>query len=128
MSHSNLQQLGAELRTQRVGAGLSLRDAATRSGIAASTLSRLETGQIVTPRPEFLQALARAYSTDVEDLYALAGYLISDSLPELRPYLRAKYGLPDQAASQIDEYFQALRNKWSVEEKETRHDGGPQAP
>ena len=50
-----------------------------------------------------------------------------EGLPELRPYLRAKYGLPEQAANQIDEYFQALRTKWQtsfIDQEESNHDGG----
>lgn len=35
-----------------------------------------------------------------------------EGLPELRPDLRAKHGLLEQAAKQVDEYFQALRDKW----------------
>lgn len=127
MSPSDLQQLGDALRASREAVGLSLRQAAERSGLVPSTLSRLEAGSIASPRPEHLQVLARTYGTDVEDFYALAGYLMPEGLPELRPYLRAKYGLPDQAASQIDEYFQALRSKWQPrtnDQEDTRHDGG----
>jgi len=127
VSPSDLQQLGDALRAQREAAGLSLRQAAERAQLVPSTLSRLETGQIEGPRPEHLQVLARLYGADVEDFYALAGYLMPEGLPELRPYLRAKYGLPEQAANQIDEYFQALRTKWQPspnDQEESDHDGG----
>lgn len=127
MSPSDLQQLGTQLRSRREQAGLSLRAAAERSGLVASTVFRLEAGKIDGPRPEHLQALARAYSVDVEDMYALAGYLMPEGLPELRPYLRAKYNLPEQAAGQIDEYFQALRTKWQPstnDQENPSHDGG----
>lgn len=127
MSPSDLQQLGDALRAQREAAGLSLRQAAERAQLVPSTLSRLETGRIEGPRPEHLQVLARTYGVDVEDFYALAGYLMPEGLPELRPYLRAKYGLPEQAANQIDEYFQALRTKWQPsfnDQEESNHDGG----
>jgi transcriptional regulator with XRE-family HTH domain len=127
VSPSDLQQLGDVLRAQREAAGLSLRQAAERAQLIPSTLSRLETGQIEGPRPEHLQVLARTYGADVENFYALAGYLMPEGLPELRPYLRAKYGLPEQAANQIDEYFQALREKWQSrtnDQEDTRHDRG----
>lgn len=127
MSPSDLQQLGDALRARREEAGLTLRQAAERAKLGPSTISRLETGQIDGPRPDHLQALARTYGTDVEDFYALAGYLMPEGLPELLPYLRAKYGLPEQAASQIDEYFQALRTTWmprTNDQEDTRHDGG----
>ncbi len=127
MSPSDLQQLGTELRARREQTGMSLRGAAERSGLVPSTLSRLEAGKIDSPRVEHLQAIARAYGIDVEDFYALAGYLMPEGLPELRPYLRAKYGLPEQAANQLDEYFQALRTKWQPstnDQENPSHDGG----
>lgn len=125
MSTSDLQQLGTALRRERLRGGMTVRQAATASGMTASTVSRLETGHIDGPRPEHLQALARAYGADIEDLYALAGYLMPERLPELRPYLRAKYGLPEQATDQLDEYFQALRDRWGAQQStEGTHDGG----
>lgn len=125
MSDSELPELSAALRAHRTRAGLTVRQLAEKSGLTSSTLSRLETGQIETPRPEHLQRLARALDVDIEDLYAVAGYLMPEGLPELRPYLRAKYGLPDQAARQLDEYFQALRDKWN--QQEATNDRGDQA-
>lgn len=122
MSTDNLQRFGTVLKLERTKAGLTVRALAAASGLTAATVSRLETGQIERPRPEHLQSLSRALEVDVEDFYALAGYLMPEGLPELRPYLRAKYGLPDQAARQLDEYFQALRDKW----KEADHDRGDQ--
>lgn len=125
MSTSDLPELSAALRAHRSRAGMTVRQLAQKSGLTSSTLSRLETGQIETPRPEHLQRLARALDVDIEDLYAVAGYLMPEGLPELRPYLRAKYGLPDQAARQLDEYFQALRDKWN--QQEATNDRGDQA-
>jgi protein involved in plasmid replication-relaxation len=58
--------------------------------------------------------------------YALAGYLVPEGLPELRPYLRAKYGLHDRAARQLDEYFQALRYKWSEGGESSQDNRGDQ--
>jgi transcriptional regulator with XRE-family HTH domain len=123
MKPSEQEQFGTALRRARTRAGLSVRALATKSGLTAATVSRLETGHIESPRPEHLQRLARALDVDVEDFYALAGYLMPEGLPELRPYLRAKYQLPDQAARQLDEYFQALRERWRTNE-EGHHERG----
>jgi transcriptional regulator with XRE-family HTH domain len=124
MSPSDLQQLGETLRERREAAGLSMRAAAERSGLVASTVSRLEKGEIDNPGPGTLQALARTYGADIEDFYALVGYFTPEGLPELRAYLRVKYDLPEQAADQLDEYFQALRDKWQATTKEAGHDAG----
>ena len=86
-------------------------------------------GQTDTPKPDHLQRLARALDADIEDLYALAGYVMPEGLPEFAPYLRTKYGLPDQAAAQLDEYFQALRDRWNTEPREEgNHDRGDHNP
>ena len=106
----DLQQLGSLLKRERERAGMTVRQLADAAGLVPSTVSRLETGFIATPRPEHLQRLARALGIDVEELYAAVGYLTEGALPELRPYLRVKYGLTDQQADQIEGYMQALRD------------------
>jgi transcriptional regulator with XRE-family HTH domain len=124
---SSLRQLGRFLKSERERAGLTVRQLADAAGLVASTVSRLETGFIASPRPEHLQKLAHALKIDVEELYAAAGYLELGSLPELRAYLRTKYGLTDQQASQIEGYMQAVRDTNQPPGKEGRHDRGDEA-
>ncbi len=112
METNERHKLSDELRRLRDADGLTVRRLADLSGLTPSTVSRLETGHIDSPRPEHLQRLARALDADIEDLYSLAGYLMPEGLPELAPYLRTKYGMPEQAVAQLDEYFQALRDRW----------------
>lgn len=123
-SNSN-PQLAAALRAARAKAGLTVRQLAEAADMTPATVSRLESGLIDSPRPEHLLRLARALDVELEDLYALAGYLMPEGLPELQPYLRTKYGLSDRAVEQLDEYFQALRSGWD-RDKEVRHDPGDQ--
>jgi transcriptional regulator with XRE-family HTH domain len=123
----DLQQLGGLIKTERERAGLTVRQLADAAGLVPSTVSRLETGQIATPRPDHLQRLARALGIDVEELYAEAGYLTPGSMPELRTYLRAKYGLTDQQAGQMEGYLQALRDT-NQSGKEGQHDTGGETP
>jgi transcriptional regulator with XRE-family HTH domain len=118
----NLQELGGLLKRERERAGLTVRQLADAAGLVPSTVSRLETGFIATPRPDHLQRLARALGIDVEELYAAVGYLTPGALPELRPYLRTKYGLTDQQAGQIEAYLQGLRDTSQPPGKEGRHD------
>lgn len=129
MSPKDQQKLGDELRRLRAAARLTVRQLAERSGLTPATVSRLEMGHIDTPRPDHLQRLARALDADIEDLYALAGYFMPEGLPEFEPYLRTKYGLPDQAVAALDEYFQALRDRWTTSPREEgSHDRGDQNP
>jgi transcriptional regulator with XRE-family HTH domain len=123
----DLQQLSALLKGERERAGLTVRQLAEAAGLVPSTVSRLESGLIASPKPDHLQRLAQALGIDVEELYAAAGYLTEGALPELRPYLRAKYGLTDQQAGQIEGYLQALRDTNQPPE-EGRHDRRDEAP
>jgi transcriptional regulator with XRE-family HTH domain len=124
----DLQQLGSLLKRERERAGLTVRQLADAAGLVPSTVSRLETGFIATPKPDHLQKLAQALGIDVEDLYAAAGYLTPGGLPELRPYLRTKYGLTEQQAGQIEGYLQAVRDRTQPPGKEGQHDTGDKAP
>jgi transcriptional regulator with XRE-family HTH domain len=124
----NIKQLGKAIKARRTAAHLTVRGLAEQSGLTPATISRIETGQIDSPRPDHLLSLATALGTDLEDFYALAGYTMPTGLPELRPYLRSKYNLPDHAVEQLDEYFQALRGSWDHSAKETRHDHRNESP
>jgi transcriptional regulator with XRE-family HTH domain len=124
---SDLQQLGSLLKRERERAGMTVRQLADTAGLVPSTVSRLETGFIATPRPEHLQRLAQALAIDVEELYVTVGYLTPGALPELRPYLRAKYGLTDELANRVEGFVEAVRQETNQRVKEGRHDTGDKA-
>src|SRR5215203_5849586 len=63
----DLQQLSALLKGERERAGLTVRQLAKAAGLVPSTVSRLESGLIATPRPIHLQQLAQALGIDVEE-------------------------------------------------------------
>jgi len=64
---SALDQVGPRLRRVRDQRGLTLTEAAHRTGMSKSTLSRLETGQR-RPSLELLLPLAQAYRVPLDDL------------------------------------------------------------
>jgi transcriptional regulator with XRE-family HTH domain len=107
---------------------MTVRQLADAAGLVPSTVSRLETGFIATPRPEHLQRLARALAVDVEEMYLTLGYLEPGALPELRPYLRAKYGLTDELANRVEGFVEAVRQETNQRGKEGQHDTGDKAP
>ncbi|HXC76968.1 MAG TPA: helix-turn-helix transcriptional regulator [Candidatus Acidoferrum sp.] len=96
------------LRRERERSGLSVRQLADKAGLVGSTVSRLESGLIASPRPDHLQRIARALQIDVEELYADAGYAISGELPELATYLRRKFQLTPDEANRVEGYVQAM--------------------
>jgi transcriptional regulator with XRE-family HTH domain len=117
-------ELGRFIRARREALALSLRALEKRSGVDHTYIYALEQGEIQTPSPEKLQRLARELEVEIEDLYSLAGYAIPEHLPEFSPYLRAKYDfLPSEAVSQLETYFQLLREKYGVGEDEEGSDG-----
>jgi len=105
------KQLGRLLESHRRQAGLSLDQLASAVGIDKSTIFRIEQGRIEAPSPQKLQRLATALGTEVEDYFALAGYFTAHGLPGLGPYLRAKYDVSSEVASQLEDYFAWLRDK-----------------
>lgn len=104
-------ELGRLLQRHRRDAGLSLEDLAKRSGLDKSTVYRIEQAQIEAPSPQKLQRLASALGTEVEDYFALAGYFTAHGLPNLEPYLRAKYDATPEEAREVESYFAWLQTR-----------------
>lgn len=61
--------LGARMKSVRQGCGLTLEAAAQRSGLALSTIHKIEAGR-VSPSYENLVRIARAYDIGMEQLFA----------------------------------------------------------
>ncbi len=66
---------------------------------------------IAEERPDAREKL----DADVEDFFPLAGYFMPSGLPELVPYMRAKYDLPGEAAEDLERYFARLRKRYGAE-------------
>lgn len=87
--------LNEVLRGLREGAGLSLRGLHSESGIAVSSLARLESGEITEPQSKTLKALAPALGVELEVLYEAVWRTAGTGpgLPSLETYLKLRYGL-----------------------------------
>ncbi len=107
-------QLGDFIRKIRQERGIGLRPLAMAAGLDWSYIGRLEKGEIGTPDPVKLQKLARALEVEVEDFYALAGYTVPEGLPELAPYLRVKYDLPETASGDVERYVTRLKKRYQA--------------
>lgn len=115
MPPANSNELGEFIHKSRMDKGLGLRPLARASGVDWSYIGKLEKGEIAGPDPIKLQKLAQALGVEVEDFYALAGYLVPEGLPQLAPYLRAKYDLPEPAADDVERYLARLRRRYDKE-------------
>lgn len=105
-------ELGKAMREAREAKGISQRQLGKLSGVDYSSISRMERGEFASPDPVKLQKLARLLEVDVEEFYALAGYLMPEDLPELVPYMRAKYDMPGEAAEELERYFTRLQKRY----------------
>lgn len=114
MNKVNIGDLADNLITLRGAAGLSQRELAHRAGIAATQLSRYETGRS-RPRPVVLDSLAKALDVPVAALYgevdahseAVANVAMGMTL---RDYFAAKamqsaFGSPIPSATHEKEYI-----------------------
>ncbi|MEJ0073479.1 MAG: hypothetical protein WDN27_05375 [Candidatus Saccharibacteria bacterium] len=79
------------------------------------TVSRIEHAQIDQPRVDSLIALGLVLSIPASDLFILAHWLRADDLPDLAPYMHAKYPkLPESAYQEIGEFFTGLWRRYRV--------------
>jgi transcriptional regulator with XRE-family HTH domain len=106
------RRLGHLLRQRREQRGLGVRALEAASGVNVSSIVSLERGDILTPQPDTLKALAAALDLPVSDLFTVAGWLPAGELPTLKPYLRAKYRqLDEQAIADLERYAERLARK-----------------
>lgn len=117
----NSQVLGEYVRARRVAAGLGVRALARAAGVDPTWISRLEHGEYVKPDPRSLARVAGTLEVEVSDLYVAAGYQPGTQLPGFTPYLRAKYGLPDEAVAQLAAHFELLAEKYRREARGGGH-------
>ena len=108
------KEIGEFIRSRRETLGLSMADAARKSGLHHSYWSYLEMGRYQTPAPNHLRIIAETLQLPLEDLYSLAGYDSPKGLPSFKPYMRAKYDLPLEAVADLERYFDYLRNYYGV--------------
>ena len=109
------RRLGELVHHARQTKGLTAQGLAEASGTSRSFIMKLERGEYVQVSPAYLQALAEALDLPLADLYSAAGYPLPAGLPTFAPYLRRRYGeeLPEKAISQLTEYFELLRDKYT---------------
>lgn len=100
--------LAEYLHQAREQAGISQRQLAGRVGIHNSYLARLESGENASPSAELLQRIADVLEIGSTDLLAFIGVKPPKGLPELAPYLRAKYHLDNRAIRELAEHMRRL--------------------
>ena len=100
------------LRERRQALGLSAREVARRANVDVGTVTRLELGQIRSPRQDNLKAIAEVLDLSLSDVFAAADWVSHEQLPTFAPYLRTKYrDLPESALAELTKDFERLARK-----------------
>jgi transcriptional regulator with XRE-family HTH domain len=106
----------AELTKEaRVGAGLSMRALARRSGLSAAQVSRIEAGEVERPVAETLVKLAKALDRDEQLLLVFAGHIRGARARQL--LRKAIEGLPEPGRA---EHAEALAQLEAEDAREHR--------
>ena len=85
MTSSSPARLGEELRGLRRLSGQSLRTVGEAVGFSAAYLLKLENGEVQSPSPHALRALAGHFGVSYVALMDLAGYATSDEAGDVAP-------------------------------------------
>ena len=115
-----MKKLGTYLKTLRKEAGFSIREAAQKSEVAPSYLSKIEAGDTFsTITVQTLIKLSKTYNIPPISVLKEAGLIGSDEydLPDLPQYLRAKYRLPPQAIRDMEMAKEIVEKKYSSPKK-----------
>lgn len=109
-------KLGSYIKEHRIAREMTGRELARQIGVDTAYLVRLERGEYRSPRGDILAKTAVALGVPMNDLYALAGYIVPTDLPSLRPYLRTRYRqLSDDAITAVDAYFHDIAAKEGID-------------
>ena len=111
MTHTQARQLGAVIARARTRKGLSQRGLASQLEVAYGWLSDLEQGRFLDPAPERLAAIAELLDIDAARMDRMTHGAVSEGLPELGTYFRAKFELTPEEIKQVERYVRRLRSK-----------------
>jgi len=110
-----MEKLGTYLKALREEAGFSIREAAQKSEVAPSYLSKLEAGDTFsTITVQTLIKLSKAYNIPPIAILKEVGLIDSDEydLPDFSQYLRTKYHLSAQAIRDMEMAKEIVEKKY----------------
>lgn len=113
MTNAQARKLGSIIQRARVRKQLSLRDTATAVGISYVWLSDLEAGRYSDPAPDRLARLSEALDIDPMAIDRVNRDVLSNSLPDVRTYFRAKEHLSPEQLDEVESTLNRLRAKYA---------------
>jgi transcriptional regulator with XRE-family HTH domain len=120
MAPSRTNQLGKYLKQHREELGLSVRELADKMDVSFGFIGQLESGR-KSPTLDMLRKLARALRVPVEDLFALSDHMMTETLPDFGPYLRAKFELAERDIRKLQSQFDEMLDKKRPQPKGGSH-------
>ncbi|QHK19854.1 helix-turn-helix domain-containing protein [Pseudarthrobacter psychrotolerans] len=115
MQDHDIQQLAGAIRERRQELGLSASEVARRADVAKGTITRLELGQITSPRMDNLRSIADVLQIPLTNLLAESRVLRGSDLPTLQPYLRTKFKeMPEGAVREIEAHFRDVAARHGI--------------
>ena len=114
MNTAQRRQLANLLKSRRQKLGLSANETARRAGINQGNYWRIEAGQVAKPNAEKLRAIGHTLGISASELFATTGWMPSEELPALRPYLRTRYHLPPEALVKLEASVKAIAGEYGI--------------
>jgi transcriptional regulator with XRE-family HTH domain len=109
MTQAQAKQLGRLIARARTRKNRSLRELAAELGVHSSWLGFLEQGRYLDPAPDRLARLAQVLDIAPARIDRITKGAVSEGLPDMRTYFRAKYDLTPEQAAQVERYVKRLR-------------------
>ncbi len=111
---NQMANLGIFLKNLRQELGLSMHEAARRSGLSPSYISKIESGNVFKSITVWaIVKFSKIYGIPVNNLLEKAGFLEKqDELPGLSIYLRLKYDVPFQAVKDMEIAWEIIKKKY----------------
>lgn len=105
------RELGRIVAVARARSGMSTRVLAARIHTSQAWVTKLEAGRYLDPSTGRLARLVEALDIEPSRIDLLTRGALSDSLPGMRTYFRAKYALTPRELDQVVRYVKGLRKR-----------------
>lgn len=111
MTKEQARLIGRMLATARHKKDWSLRRLAYETGVSHVWLLKVERGESLNPPAGRLILVADALDVDPERIERIARGQLTDSLPSVRTYFRAKYDLTPEEIAEIERTVSDIQRK-----------------
>ncbi len=123
MTEVQARELGRLVKRARRERSLTLRGLDELTGVSYGWLAMLERGQMTSPAPSKLTAVAEALGIPLERIDRITRGKLSSELPAIRTYFRTKYRLNPEEIRQIEDVFDRIRRQRREQAKDAEiHD------